>query len=60
MAKQFCCDHTDQDGVISKAEHQCFFEARKQIDPNGAIVAFSAINKDMDGVTSCDECVVLK
>ena len=50
---------TDQDGKISKAEHQCFFEAlyRKQMDPNGAIVAFSAIDKDMDGVISCDEYV---
>ena len=35
---------TDQDGVISKAEHRRFFEARKHVDPNGAIVAFSAIN----------------
>ena len=45
------------DGMISKAEHRCFFEARKQIDPNGAIVAFSAIDQDMDGMISCDEYV---
>ena len=48
---------TNQDGMISKAEHRRFFEARKQIDPNGAIVAFSAIDKDMDGVISRDEYV---
>ena len=47
----------DQDGMISKAEHRRFFEARKQIDPNGAIVAFSAIDRDMDGMISCDEYV---
>ena len=47
----------NQDGMISKAEHRRFFEARKQIDPNGAIVAFSAIDKDMDGFIRCDEYV---
>ena len=53
----FAVMDTDQDGLISKAEHRRFFEARKQIDPNGAIVAFSAIDKDMDGVISRDEYV---
>ena len=47
----------NQDGMISKAEHRRFFEARKQIDPNGAIVAFTAIDKDMDGLIRCDEYV---
>ena len=53
----FTVQDTDQDGVIFKAEHRRFFEARKQIDPNGAIVAFSAIDKDMDGVISREEYV---
>ena len=53
----FAVMDTNQDGKISKAEHRRFFEARKQMDPNGAIVAFSAIDKDMDGVISCDEYV---
>ena len=47
----------NQDGVISKEEHRRFFEARKQIDPNGAIVAFSAIDKDRDGVITREEYV---
>ena len=47
----------DQDGVISKAEHRLFFEARKHIDPNSAIVAFSAIDQDMDGRITRDEYV---
>lgn len=29
---------TNKDGLISKAEHQRFFEASKRFDPNGAIV----------------------
>ena len=53
----FAMMDTDQDGVISKAEHRRFFEAMKHINPNGAIVAFSAIDKDMDGFISCDEYV---
>ena len=53
----FTVQDTNQDGVISKEEHRRFFEARKQIDPNGAIVAFSAIDKDMDGVISREEYV---
>ena len=47
----------NQDGVISKAEHRRFFEAKKHIDPNAAIVAFSAIDKDMDGFIRRDEFV---
>ena len=47
----------NKDGVISKAEHRRFFEARKQLNPNVAIVAFSAIDKDMDGFISRDEFV---
>ena len=44
----------DQDGVISKAEHRCFIEAG-QHKPNGHIVAFSAIDQDMDGKITRDE-----
>ena len=47
----------DQDGVISKHEHRRFFEARENVDPNGAIVAFSAMDKDMDGSITCEEYV---
>ena len=47
----------NQDGVITKNEHRLFFEARKNVDPNGAIVAFSAIDKDMDGKITFDEYV---
>ena len=47
----------DQDGVISKHEHRRFFEARENVDPNGAIVAFSAMDKDMDGIITCEEYV---
>ena len=47
----------NQDGVISKAEHRRFFEARKQLNPNVAIVAFSAIDKDKDGFIRRDEYV---
>ena len=47
----------NKDGVISKAEHRRFFEARKQLNPNVAIVAFSAIDKDKDGFISRDEFV---
>ena len=46
----------DQDGVISKAEHRCFIEAGRH-NPNGYIVAFSAIDQDMDGKITCDEYV---
>ena len=47
----------NQDGVISKKEHRCFFEARKNVDPNGAIVAFSAMDTNMDGSITCDEYI---
>ena len=47
----------NQDGVISKKEHRCFFEATENIGPNGAIVAFSAIDTNMDGTITCDEYV---
>ena len=47
----------DQNGVISKDELRQFFEARKNVDPNGAIVAFSAIDKDVDGRITSDEYV---
>ena len=48
---------TDQNGVISKQEHRLFFEAREHVDANGAIVAFSAMDKDMDGSITCEEYV---
>ena len=47
----------NQDGVISKNEHRQFFEARKNVDPNGAIVAFSAMDTNMDGRIKLDEYV---
>jgi len=47
----------NKDGIVSKKEHRCFFEARENVDPNGAIVAFSAMDKDMDGRITCDEYV---
>lgn len=47
----------NQNGVISKKEHRLFFEARENIDPNGATVAFSAIDQDSDGRITCDEYV---
>ena len=47
----------NQDGVISKMEHRCFFEATENVGPNGAIVAFSAIDTNMDGTITSDEYV---
>ena len=47
----------NQGGVISKKEHRCFFEARKNVDLNGAIVAFSVMDTNMDGSITCDEYV---
>ena len=43
----------NNDGLISKSEHQVYFQSWK--DPVGAIVAFTAIDQDMDGVISRDE-----
>ena len=43
----------NNDGLISKSEHQVFFQSWK--DPIGAIVAFTAVDQDMDGVISRDE-----
>ena len=49
---------TDQDGVISKAQHYRFFEAWKTVkDPIRAAVAFAAIDADMDGMITRDEYV---
>ena len=45
----------DKDGKISKTEHRRWFEAMKSIDPNASIVAFSAIDKDHDGVITREE-----
>ena len=47
----------NQDGAISREEHRRFFEARKHIDPNGAIVAFSAIDKNRVGFITREEYV---
>ena len=48
----------NQDGVISKAEHQRFFDAWNKVkDPVHATVAFAAIDEDMDGVITRDEYV---
>ena len=46
----------NEDGVISKSEHRRLFDAWKN-DATGAIVAFRAIDQDMDGVITCDEFV---
>ena len=45
----------DKDGKISKTEHRRWFEAMKSVDPNASIVAFSAIDKDHDGVITREE-----
>ena len=48
----------NKDGVISKAEHQRFFDAWKKVkDPVHATVAFAAIDEDMDGMITRDEYV---
>lgn len=46
----------DQDGVISRAEHRCFIEAGQR-NPNGDVVAFSAIDQDLDGKITRDQYV---
>ena len=43
----------NKDGVISKSEHRLFFESWK--DPLAAIVAFTAIDQNMDGLITCNE-----
>ena len=54
----FAAMDLNQDGVISKAEHQQFFNAWKKVkDPVHASVAFAAIDEDMDGVITRDEYV---
>ena len=45
----------NKDGKISKTEHRRWFEAMKSVDPNASIVAFSAIDKDHDGVITREE-----
>ena len=46
----------DDDGKISKMEHRHFYEATK-LNPNGAIVSFSAMDRDNDGMITRDEYV---
>ena len=55
--KSFKVMDINGDGVISKTEHRCLFDAWKNFDPNGAIVAFTAIDENMDGKITCDEFV---
>ena len=43
----------NNDGVISKSEHQLFFQSWK--DPVGATTAFTAIDEDKDGAITRDE-----
>ena len=54
--KNFAMIDVNKDGNISKSEHQSMFVAWKH-DPVGAIVAFRAIDKNMDGVITSDEFV---
>ena len=54
----FAAMDLNQDGVISKVEHQQFFHAWKKVkDPIHASVAFAAIDVDMDGIITRDEYV---
>ena len=49
---------SNQDGMISKVEHQHFFNAwKKDKDLVDASVAFAAIDADMDGMITRDEYV---
>ena len=49
---------SNQDGMISKVEHQRFFNAwKKDKDLVDASVAFAAIDADMDGMITRDEYV---
>ena len=54
--KNFAVMDVNKDGVISKSEHRRLFDAWKN-DTTGAIVAFRAIDENMDGVITCDEFV---
>ena len=47
----------DGDGKVSKKEHRRLYEATKNVNPNGAIVSFSAMDKDNDGMVTRDEYV---
>ena len=54
----FAAMDLNQDGVISKVEHQQFFNAwKKDKDLVHASVAFAAIDVDMDGMITQDEYV---
>ena len=54
----FAAMDLNQDGVISKVEHQQFFNAwKKGKDLVRASVAFAAIDADMDGMITRDEYV---
>ena len=54
--KNFTMMDVNKDGVISKSEHRRFFDAWKH-DDTSAIVAFRAIDQDMDGAITRDEFV---
>lgn len=47
----------DDDGKVSKKEHRRLYEATKNINPHGAIVSFSAMDQDNDGIITRDEYV---
>ena len=47
----------DDDGKVSKTEHRRLYEATKNVSPHGAIVSFSAMDRDNDGMITCDEYV---
>ena len=47
----------DRDGKVSKKEHRRFYEATKNVNPNGAVVSFSAMDKNNNGMVTRDEYV---
>ena len=54
----FAAMDLNQDGVISKVEHQQFFNVwKKDKDVVHASVAFAAMDVDMDGMITQDEYV---
>ena len=55
--KSFMVMDINKDGVISKSEHRLFFHSCGKPDPIGAIVAFTAIDENMDGLITRDEFV---